>query len=61
MATVASPDEDGIRNESGRKSPNITSANAASPVSPSARSTQCSTVSVISPLFMITVIPGRCR
>ena len=54
---VASPDEDGIRNESGRKRANITIANAASPVSPSALSTQCRTVSVIWPLFMITVIP----
>ena len=57
IATVARPDDDGIRNESGRNSRNITMANAATPTSPSATSAQWSTVSVISPLFMITVIP----
>ena len=36
IATVARPDDDGIRNDSGRKSTNITIANAASPTSPSA-------------------------
>ena len=35
----------------------MTMANAALPTSPRATSAQCSTVSVISPLFMITVIP----
>ena len=57
IETVASPDDDGIRNDSGRKSRYITMANAASPTSPSAVSAQCSTVSVIWPLFMTTVMP----
>src|SRR5215471_17958686 len=55
--TVASPDDDGIRNDSGRNSVYMTTANAASPTSPSAFSAQWSTVSVIWPLFMITVMP----
>ena len=37
IATVARPDDDGIRNDSGRNSRYITIANAASPTSPSAR------------------------
>ena len=57
IATVASPDDDGMRNDSGRNSRNITIANAASPTSPSACSAQCRTVSVIWPLFMTTVMP----
>ena len=36
IATVARPEDDGIRNDSGRNSTNITIANAASPTSPSA-------------------------
>lgn len=57
MATVAKPDDEGMRNDSGRNSRYITTANAACPTSPSAVSAQCRTVSVISPLFMITVMP----
>ena len=55
--SVASPDVEGIKNDSGRNSVNITIENAASPVSPKALSIQDRTVSVIWPLFMITVIP----
>ena len=47
IATVASPDDDGMRNDRGRNSRYITTANAASPTSPSALSAQYSTVSVI--------------
>ena len=57
MASVASPDDDGIRNDSGRNSRNITTAKAPEPTSPRADSAQCNTVSVICPLFMITVMP----
>ena len=57
IATVARPDDDGIRNDSGRNSRYITTAKPASPTSPSASSAQCSTVSVIWPLFMTTVMP----
>src|SRR4051794_31948712 len=57
MATVARPDDDGIRNDSGRNIRYITMANVAWPTSPSALSAQCSTVSVIWPLFMMTVMP----
>ena len=57
IATVARPDDDGIRNDSGKNSPYITIANAALPTSPRASSAQCRTVSVIWPLFMTTVIP----
>jgi hypothetical protein len=61
IATVARPDDEGIRNDSGRKSRNMTITKVVELVSPSAFSHQCSTVSVISPLFMITVIRGRSR
>ena len=57
IATVASPDEDGIKNDRGKNKPYITIENPACPTSPSAISAQCRTVSVIWPLFMITVIP----
>ena len=57
MATVASPDEEGIRNDRGRKRPYMTMEKAIWPTSPSATSAQCNTVSVICPLFMITVMP----
>ena len=52
IATVARPDDDGMRNDSGRNSRYITTANAPAPTSPRASSAQCSTVSVIWPLFM---------
>ena len=57
IATVARPDEDGMRKDSGRNSAYITTAKPTSPTSPSAVSAQCRTVSVIWPLFMITVMP----
>ena len=57
IATVASPDEEGIRNDSGRNSTNIRLMNATPPRSLTACSAQLSTVSVIWPLVMITVIP----
>ena len=55
--TVASPDVDGIRNESGRKRVYMTMAKAASPTSPRADSAQCNTVSVMRPFCITTVIP----
>ena len=58
MATVARPDDDGIRNDSGRNSTYITMTNAAPPTSPTACSAALRTVSVICPLFMITVMPA---
>ena len=57
IATVASPDDDGIRNDSGRNSKYIRLMNATPPRPPTACSAALSTVSVISPLFMITVMP----
>ena len=57
IATVARPDDDGIRNDSGRNSRYITMTKATPPRSPTACSAQCSTVSVIWPLFMTTVMP----
>ena len=57
IATVARPEEEGIRNDSGRNSTNTTIAKPASPTSPTACSAQCRTVSVICPLFMTTVMP----
>src|SRR3954452_8998167 len=47
IATVASPDDEGIKNDSGRNKRYITMANPASPTSPSAFSAQYRTVSVI--------------
>ena len=55
--TVARPDEEGIRNDSGRKSRNTTITKATGPRPSTACSAQCSTVSVTPPLFMITVMP----
>ena len=57
IATVARPDDDGMRNDSGRNSTYIRLMNATPPRSPTACSAALSTVSVISPLFMITVMP----
>ena len=57
IATVASPDDDGMRNESGMNSPNIRLMNAMPPRPATACSAQNSTVSVIWPLFMITEMP----
>ena len=55
--TVARPDEDGIRNDSGRKSRNTTITKATGPRPSTACSAQCSTVSVMPPLVMTTVMP----
>src|SRR4029450_5210052 len=57
IGTGAGPGEDGIRNDSGRNRAYVTMAKRACPMSPRASSAQCSTVSVIWPLFMITVMP----
>ena len=56
MATVANPDVEGI-NESGMKSRKRMSTKRAPDVSATRPSAQLSTVSVILPLFMITVMP----
>ena len=57
MATVANPELEGIKNESGMKSRNRMSTKRAPDVSATRPSAQLSTVSVIFPLFMITVMP----
>src|SRR4029450_9739544 len=57
IAKVASPEVEGITNDRGRKSRNMMIKNAIAPVPPNAFSIQCRMVSVILPLFMITVIP----
>ena len=57
IATVARPDDDGMRNDSGRKSRYIRLMNATPPRSATACSAALRTVSVIRPLVMITVIP----
>ena len=57
MATVASPELEGIKNESGMKSRNRMSTKRAPLVSLTRPSAQLRTVSVIFPLFMITVMP----
>ncbi len=57
MATVASPDDDGIRNDSGRNSPNIRLMKATPPRPDTACSAALRIVSVIWPLVMITVTP----
>ena len=57
IATVARPDDEGIRNDSGRNSTYIRLMKATPPRSLTACSAQLSTVSVIRPLFMITVMP----
>ncbi len=59
MATVARPDDEGMRNDSGRKSPNIRLMNSTPPRPATACSAALRTVSVISPLFMTTVMPAR--
>ena len=57
MATVANPELEGIKNESGMKSRKRMSTKRAPDVSATRPSAQLSTVSVILPLFMITVMP----
>src|SRR6185295_20159882 len=57
MATVARPEDDGIRKERGRNRTYMRFTNAAPPSVLTACYAQLRTVSVISPLFMITVIP----
>ena len=57
IATVARPDDDGIRNDSGRNRTYISVMNAAPPRSATACSAAFSTVSVIRPLVMTTVMP----
>ena len=57
IATVASPDDDGMRNESGRNRKYMRLMKATPPRPPTACSAALSTVSVISPLFMMTVMP----
>ena len=57
IATVARPDDDGIRNESGRNSPYMMLMKATPPSPASACSAALRTVSVIWPLVMITVTP----
>src|SRR3954468_7793697 len=57
IATVASPDDDGMRNDSGRNRKYMIVTKAAPPRFATACSAALSTVSVIRPLFMITVMP----
>ena len=57
IETVARPDDEGIRNDSGRNSRNTTTTKATGPSPSTACSAQCRTVSVTPPLFMITVMP----
>jgi hypothetical protein len=56
---VASPDDDGIRNDSGRNRPNIRLMNATPPSPDTACSAELRIVSVIWPLVMITVHASR--
>ena len=53
IATVARPDDDGMRNESGRNRKYMRLMKATPPRPPIACSAALSTVSVIRPLFMI--------
>ena len=57
IETVARPEDDGMRNDSGRNRRYMTIANPAAPTSPSAVSAQWSTVSVICPFCITTVMP----
>ena len=57
IATVARPDDEGMRNDSGRNRPNIRLMNTTPPRPATACSAAFRTVSVMSPLFMTTVMP----
>src|SRR6187401_1599716 len=57
IATVARPDDDGMRNDSGRNRTYMRLMKITPPRSATATSAQLRTVSVMRPLVMITVMP----